>query len=320
MKIVIGGASGLIGKRLVSALRNRGDEVCELVRSQQGPAAIRASNTDDQQPWDGATQGAWVARIDGADAVINLSGANIGKGRWTESRKKEILASRVDSTRALVTAMRSARERPKMFLSASAVGYYGPRGDEVLDEQASPGTDFLADVCVAWEAEAHAAEQLVVRVSIIRTGIVLASSGEGSALDQLSLPFKLFVGGPVGDGKQWVPWIHIEDEIAACLWALDHADFAGPFNAAAPGIANMDQFSAALGRALHRPSWFHVPNAALHLALGEFADTVTHGQRTEPAKLLASGFQFRYPSLELALRNLVSKDTLPSHPEARPNA
>jgi uncharacterized protein (TIGR01777 family) len=320
MKIVIGGASGLIGKRLVSALRSRGDEVCELVRSQQGPAAIRASNTDDQQPWDGATQGAWVARIDGADAVVNLSGANVGKGRWTESRKKEILSSRIDSTRAFVTAMRSARERPKVFLSASAVGYYGARGDEILDEQASAGTDFLAEVCVAWEAEAAAAEQLGVRVAMARTGIVLAPSGEGSALDQLSLPFKLFVGGPVGDGKQWVPWIHIEDEIAACLWALDHADFAGPFNAAAPGIANMDQFSAALGTALNRPSWFHVPNAALHLALGEFADTVTHGQRTAPAKLLASGFQFRHPKLEQALRDLVSKDKLSSHPEARPHA
>ncbi len=219
MRIVIGGANGLLGKRLLRALRERGDEAVALVRGAGGVG----KDGGVYAVWDGRTVAPnWSRFVEGADAVINLAGANVGAQRWSEARKQEIRSSRIDSTRALVAALRTATQRPAVFLCASAVGYYGSRGDETLDESAPPGRDFLASVCADWEAEANAAAPLPVRVVALRTGIVLAPEGEGSALDQLLLPFKLFVGGPVGSGKQWFPWIHIEDEIAAILWALDH--------------------------------------------------------------------------------------------------
>ncbi len=309
MKIVIGGASGLIGKRLVRALRARGDQVVELVRAHDGAAEPgQPRNTESRQQWDGRSQGAWVACIEGADAVINLSGASIGEKRWTDERKKEIEDSRVESTRALVSAMRVAGERPKVFVCASAVGYYGPREGEPVDETARPGSDFLAEVCVAWEAEARSAEQLGVRAVMVRTGIVLAPEGEHSALDQLAMPFKLFVGGKVGSGKQWFPWIHVDDEVAVFLHALNHPDLHGPINACAPGIQTMEEFSRSLGAAMHRPSWLPVPSAALHLALGEFANSITTGQRAVPAKLASSGYRFRFPDLDVALDDLLHRE------------
>lgn len=302
MKIVVGGASGLIGKRLVARLRERGDDVVALVRRGGGdPAWARGARLVE---WDGQTQGPWAAEVDGASGVVNLAGASVSGKRWSETYKQEILRSRVDSTRALVEAMRAAKNKPRVFVNGSAVGYYGGRGDEVLDESAAPGADFLASVVKAWEAAALAAEALSVRVVLLRTGVVLAA--EGGALPLMLPPFKAFVGGPIGSGKQWLPWIHIEDEVSLLVWAIDH-DLRGPVNAAAPGVETMEAFCKALGRVLRRPSWAKVPAAALRIALGEFATVLTEGQRVVPSKAQRSGFRFAFDRSEAALADVLAK-------------
>ncbi|GAC1348110.1 MAG: TIGR01777 family oxidoreductase [Myxococcales bacterium] len=302
MKIVVGGASGLIGKRLVARLAARGDEVVALVRTTAGdPPWARGVR---RVAWDGKQSGPWAAELDGAGAVVNLAGASVSGKRWSESYKQEILASRVDSTRALVQAMGAAAQKPRVFVSGSAVGYYGGRGDEPLDESAAPGDGFLAGVVRAWEAEAVAAEALGVRVALLRTGVVLAA--EGGALPQMLPPFKAFVGGPVGSGKQWFPWIHVDDEVSLLVWAIDR-DLRGPVNAAAPGVETMEAFCKSLGRVLHRPSWAKVPAAALRLAVGEFATVLTEGQRVVPGKAAQSGFRFRFERSEAALADLLAR-------------
>ena len=268
MRVAIAGASGLIGTELSKALQARGDEVVKLPRGS--------------------------ADIAGADVVVNLAGASVGGKRWSPSYKKEILESRVLTTRRIVEA------RPRVLINASAVGYYGGRGDEVLDESASPGADFLAGVVVEWEKEAAKASS---RVVMLRTGIVL--SKHGGALQQMLPPFKAFVGGPIGSGKQWFPWIHIADEVGAILWAIDRAELSGPVNLVAPGIVTMKDFATALGKALHRPSLFPVPAGPLKVLLGEFAGVLLEGQRAIPRKLLDSGFNFRFPDLDAALADIL---------------
>src|SRR5437899_6756669 len=244
MRVVVAGASGLIGSGLTRALRERGDAAVALPRFASGP---------------------WS--VEGADAVVNLAGASVAGKRWTPAYKKEIEESRVLATRALVDAIRAAQRKPRVLINASAVGYYGGRGDEILDESAAPGADFLANLSRQWEAEAQRAP---VRSVQLRTGIVL--SARGGALGKMVPPFKAFVGGPIGSGKQWFPWIHIADEIGAILWCLDHDAISGPVNLVAPGIVTMKAFAEALGRALHRPSWAPVPVAALRIAVGEMAE------------------------------------------------
>jgi uncharacterized protein (TIGR01777 family) len=257
-------------------LHERGDEVTALPRF-------------GTVPW----------HVDGAGAVVNLAGANLSARRWSPAFKKEIRDSRVLPTRALVEAIRGAARRPRVLVNASAVGFYGGRGDEVLEESASAGADFLSGVVQAWEAEARNADLRSVQV---RTGIVL--SKRGGALQPMLPPFKAFVGGPIGSGKQWFPWIHLADEVAAILWAIDHEAIAGPVNLVAPGIVTMKEFANGLGRALHRPAAFPVPGAALKLLLGEFAEVVLEGQRAVPKKLLDSGFRFRFTDVGAALSNL----------------
>lgn len=274
MKVVIAGASGLIGTELQGALRERGDEVVALPRYLRGPWSVA-----------------------GAEAVVNLAGANLSAKRWSPQFKQEILDSRVRTTRALVEAIRGAAQKPRVLLNASAVGFYGPR-DEPADESAPPGSDYLSGVVTAWEAEAQKAD---VRSVQVRTGIVL--SKKGGALAPMLPPFKAFVGGPIGSGRQWFPWIHLADEVSAILWCIDH-DLAGPVNLVAPGIVTMKQFAAALGRALHRPAVFPLPGAALKLLLGEFAEVVLEGQHAVPRKLLDSGFPFRFRELDEALHDL----------------
>ena len=276
MRVLVAGASGLIGTHLKQALRERGDEVLSLPRFRSAP---------------------WS--VDAAEAVVNLAGASVAGKRWTPAYKREIEDSRVRSTRALVEAIAAAGKKPRVLVNASAVGYYGGRGDEVLDESAGPGADFLASVVRKWEAEAQRAP---IRSVQLRTGIVL--SAKGGALEKMLPPFKAFVGGPIGSGKQWFPWIHIADEVGAILWAIDRADVSGPLNLAAPGIVTMKDFAKALGRALHRPSWAPVPAAPLKILLGEFASVLLTGQRAVPKKLLDSGFRFRFPELDAALRDL----------------
>lgn len=276
MNVMVAGASGLIGTELVKALRARGDQVLALPR--HGSAS-------------------W--QVDGFDAVVNLAGANLSSKRWSPGFKKEILESRVATTRSLVEAIDKAARKPRVLVNASAVGFYGSRGDETLDESGAPGSDFLSGVVQAWEAEA---QKSTVRSVQIRTGIVLST--KGGALQPMLPPFKAFVGGPIGSGKQWFPWIHIADEVGAILWCLDH-QVSGPVNLVSPGIVNMKDFAKALGRALHRPSAFPLPGAALKLLLGEFAEVVLDGQRAVPKKLFDAGFRFRFTDVNAALRDLL---------------
>jgi len=275
MRVVVAGASGLIGSALTRALRERGDAAAALPRFASAP---------------------WT--VEGADAVVNLAGASVAGKRWSPAYKKEIEQSRVLTTRAVVDAIRAAQRKPRVLINASAVGYYGGRGDEVLDESAAPGADFLANVGRQWEAEAQRAP---VRSVQLRAGIVL--SARGGALEKMLPPFKAFVGGPVGSGRQWFPWIHLADEVAAILWCIDR-EVTGPVNLAAPGIVTMKEFAKALGRALHRPSWAPVPAAPLRILLGEFASALLEGQRAVPKKLLDSGFRFRFDNVDAALRDL----------------
>ncbi|HYV64721.1 MAG TPA: TIGR01777 family oxidoreductase [Myxococcales bacterium] len=292
MKVVIGGANGLIGSDLTRVLRARGDAVIALVRKPKDPAEVK---------WDGRTVP--PGALQGADAAVNLSGASIAARRWSEAYKKEIVDSRVQTTRAFVEGMRAVRPRPRVFVNASAVGAYGGRGDEVLTEDSARGADFLAGVCKESEAEALRGEELGVRTVLLRTGVVLAR--QGGALKQMLPPFKAFVGGPIGTGRQWFPWIHLADEVGIILWALA-GSVSGPVNAVSPNPVRMKDFAQALGASLHRPAVFSVPALVLRLGLGEMAEVLLEGQRAVPRKALSSGYQFRYGQLDAALRDLVA--------------
>jgi len=293
VKIAVAGANGLIGSHLVRALRDRGDEVVALVRSPRAPGDVR---------WDPGSAGEWTRAIDGCDAVVNLAGANVGAKRWSEGYKREIRESRIRSTRALVDAMAAARSKPRVFVSASAVGYYGGRGDEEVTESTPAGNDFLAQVCRDWEAEASRAEQLGVRTVLLRTGVVLDQSD--GALKKMIPPFKAFVGGPIGSGRQWVPWIHIDDEVGIILWAID-GGARGPVDAVSPNPARMKDFAREIGRALGRPSLFPVPGAALRLAVGEMAEVLLDGQKASARKAVEGGYRFRFGDLPGALRDVL---------------
>ncbi|MBI2095560.1 MAG: TIGR01777 family protein [Candidatus Omnitrophica bacterium] len=247
--------------------------------------------------------GEWPSLVDGAHAVINLAGAPIAEKRWTPRRKKELIQSRLGATRALVDAMAQAKDRPKVFLSASAVGYYGAHGDETLDEASPAGSGFLADLCREWERQALKARAHGVRVVLLRTGIVL--SPRGGALAKMLPLFRLGLGGPMGSGRQWMSWIHIDDEVGGIHKALEDGSIQGPVNLTAPDPVSMGGFARTLGKTLHRPALFPVPGFALKLLLGEMSGMLLTGQRVRPGKLLAGGFSFRYPTLESSLVDLL---------------
>jgi uncharacterized protein (TIGR01777 family) len=293
MRIVITGGTGLIGGAVAQDMGGAGHEVVILSRDlskvKKLPPGTRAVQ------WDGKTGQGWSSLLDGDTAIVHLAGESIAAGRWTESRKRRIRDSRVES-------IRQAKEKPKTLLQGSAVGFYGPRGDEVITEGHPPGSDFLADVCVDWEASTAGAEGLGVRRALLRTGIVL--SPDGGALPKMSLPFKLGAGGPLGGGRQWVPWIHLADEVGAIRFLLERDDARGPFNLTAPQPLTNRDFSRALGKALHRPSLAPAPGFALRLMLGEMADMLLNGQRAVPQRLLEMGYAFRFPEALQALRNL----------------
>jgi uncharacterized protein (TIGR01777 family) len=289
MRVVVAGGTGFIGRPLVSALLLRGDEVVVLSRSgsPHPPSGAQVVRWSDE----------WRAAVGRADAVVNLAGESIAAGRWSPARKRRILESRVLATRSLAGAMAAGR----VLVSASAVGYYGPRGDEPVTEADSAGSDFLSEVCLAWEAEATRAAEAGARVVLPRFGLVLA--GDGGALPRMALPFRLFAGGPLGGGRQWVPWIHRDDAVALLLLLLDRAEAQGPVNAVGPAPLRSRDFAAELGRALGRPSWLTAPAPLLRLALGEAADgLLLSGQRALPAKAQALGFRFRHPTARQALR------------------
>ena len=297
MRIVIAGGSGFIGEPLVKRLIARGDDVAVLSRN---PAKVRAGRG---LQWDGRTQGAWSQEAASADAIVNLSGENVGEGRWTDERKKKLIASRLDSTGAIVEALRNAPPRERVFVSASAVGYYGVRGDEELDETGSRGSGFLAELVEQWEAAARAAEPLA-RLVILRFGVALAA--DGGALQKMLLPFKLGAGGPVGNGRQWLSWIDRDDAVRLVEWAIDNRSVRGTYNATAPAPVQNRDFARAAGRALRRPAFMPAPAFALRLAFGQMADEVLlGGQRVVPRRAEREGFRFDIPTLDASLARQV---------------
>jgi uncharacterized protein len=296
VKIVIAGGTGFLGRPLTDRLVSDGHKVVILTR---GVAAkIPAARTVVWSP-DGTAE-AWASAIDGADAVINLAGESIAGRRWSDSHKKQILYTRIRATRSLAAAIARATWPPSVLISGSAVGYYGPLGDELAVETTPAGSDFLADVCQQWEAEATRAASPRTRVVCIRTGLVLERNG--GALPQMLPPFKFGAGGPVGSGRQYWSWIHRSDWIDLVRWAIRTDAASGPLNATAPEPVRNAEFAHALGRALHRPSFMPAPAFALRLLLGEMADALLlSGQRAVPAKAGTLGFSFSYTRLDDAL-------------------
>lgn len=300
-RVIVTGATGLIGKPLCKRLRERGYTVVAFSRSPD--KARNKVEAAEYVAWKPEENGQWSAAVDGAYAVINLAAAGLYDKRWTEKFKREIRESRVIGTRGLVEAIGRAKQRPKALINASAVGIYGPRGLERVDESASLGNDFLANVCKDWEAEATRAERYGARVVLLRSGVVLEPS-EG-ALRQLMLPYKFFVGGPILPGNQWLSWIHIDDQIGIILRALEDDQIRGPLNAVAPNAQTNAAFARTLGKVMGRPSLFPVPGFAVRLIVGEVASTVTTGQYVVPKKALDHGYQFRFSDSEAALRDLL---------------
>jgi uncharacterized protein len=302
MKIVIAGGSGFLGRPLAAALADHGHEVVTLTR---GDAPRRGHTRSRAVTWtpDG-TVGAWSTEIDGAGAVVNLAGESIAGKRWSAAQKARILESRVQATRSLAGAIVAASAPPSVFVSGSAVGYYGPHGEEIVTEDTPPGSDFLANVCVQWEAEARRAATARTRVVCVRTGVVLEK--DGGALPQMMLPFKFGAGGPVGSGRQYIPWIHRTDWVALTEWAIGTAAAIVAINGTAPTPVTNAEFARALGRAMRRPAFMPAPGFALRLALGEMADALLlSGQRAVPARPEKLGFTFRYPRIEEALAAIV---------------
>jgi uncharacterized protein (TIGR01777 family) len=306
-RVAVTGASGLIGPRLVAGLHAHGWQVTALSRDPERARAKLAGPA--AQPleavaWDPLREPAPAEALAGRDAVVHLAGEPIAQ-RWTAPAKRAIRESRVVGTRNLIEGLRALPDsRPRALVSSSAIGYYGPHGEEPLDEEAPVGRDFLAQVCAEWEAEAQAAADLGVRVVQVRTGIVLDRGG--GALAQMLTPFRLGVGGPVAGGKQFISWIHPEDLVGLMVAALEDESWRGAVNATAPSPVTNGEFSKALGRALHRPALLPVPELALRLLYGEMAEIVTTGARVLPAKPLMLGYRFRHPELEGALRSALA--------------
>jgi uncharacterized protein (TIGR01777 family) len=294
MNVTLTGATGLIGRRLVEALKARGDRVTVLSRS---PEQARAALGVEAIAWDPIAGPAPRDALDGRDAVVHLAGEPVAQ-RWTAAAKQAIRRSREVGTRHVVAGLLEAEPRPAALVSASAVGYYGPHGDEVVEESTPPGDDFLARTCVSWEAEAAKAAPLGVRVVHLRTGVVLDRSG--GALKTMLPPFKAGVGGPVAGGGQYLPWIHVDDIVGLYLAALD-GDWSGAYNGSAPEPVTNKAFSKALGRALHRPAFAPVPALAVKLLFGEMSEIITEGQRAGPVRPLQEGYVYRHPDLDAAL-------------------
>jgi uncharacterized protein len=298
MRVLVTGASGMIGSSVSDALLGRGDEVVGLTRD---PHRARSTNpTITWHAWNPALERPPADAVEGVDGVINLVGESINQ-RWTEDARRRIRESRVQATHNLVQAIAAADDRPTALVSQSAVGYYGDRGEAIVDEETPPGSSFDARVCVDWEAEAREAENAGVRVVVTRSAPILDK--RGGLLKQLLLPFRLGVGGPIAGGDQYLPWIHVEDEVAVLLWALGDERAAGPINSASPEPVTNREFARTFGRVLNRPAVVPVPKLALRALLGgELTEAVSGGQRAVPRRALDLGFEFRHPRLEEALR------------------
>jgi len=299
MRVMITGATGFIGTALCRALH----EDYELIALSRNAEVARRSigHLAKVVRWDARTSDGWDGEADGALAIINLAGENVGSGRWNEARKSRILQSRLDAATAVVDAIKKLHSKPKVVVQASATGYYGSREDEQLDETSTPGKGFLASLCRRVEGFADQIEDLGVRCAVIRTGVVLGR--DGGALAKLIMPFRFYLGGYLGSGRQWFPWISLEDAVAAIKFLIESEHLGGVFNLTAPQPVTMKEFCVTLGRILHRPAWLRVPGFVGRLILGEMADEMLlSGQRVLPKRLLAAGFEFKYPDVEKALR------------------
>lgn len=308
MRVVITGGTGLIGRALAESLLEEGHQAVLVARragrARNLPAGARVVQ------WDGASAAGWGVEVDGADAVVNLAGASLaGDGllgipfqRWTRERKEIILSSRVRAGQAVVEAIAAAAQRPKVLIQSSAVGYYGT-GEDAVDEQALPGTDFLARVCQAWEGSTQAVESMGVRRVVVRTALVL--SHRGGLFPIMVLPFRLFIGGRLGSGRAWFPWIHIRDQVRAIRYLMENPRASGAFNLVAPEAVRSADFTRTLARVLHRPAVLPIPAFLLRLGLGEKSTLVLEGQRPTPRRLTELGFTFEYRELERALRHLL---------------
>jgi len=312
MKILITGGSGLIGRPLIDALLMDGHQLSALTRnpnkfSTDLPVGFQAVN------WDGVSPEGWNHIIEETDAVINLAGESIAgqslpsilTKRWNKTQKQRIKKSRQDIGKALTESIMAASRKPGVFIQASAVGYYGPQGEDAIYESAPAGKDYLAEVCQAWEASTAEVEGMGIRRVILRTGLVLAS--DGGILPIMLLPFRLFVGGPIGGGKQYIPWIHIQDQVNAIRFLLTTETAQGPFNLSAPNPVSNAEFGRNSGQVLGRPNLVPTPGFALKLALGEKASLVLDGQQAIPKRLLEAGFEFKFENLEAALQNLITQ-------------
>jgi len=298
---VVTGGSGLIGRALVAdlATEHRVEVLSRTPRRVAGlPPGVGVA------AWDGIDADRLARRIDGADAVVHLAGENIGQGRWTKGRKRLLVDSRVRSSAAVAVAFARADRPPATLLQGSAIGFYGPHGTEEIAEEAPCGEGFLADLCRQWEVASAAVEAAGTRRVVVRTGVVLAR--DGGALPRMLLPFRLFLGGPLGTGRQFLSWIHLADEVGAIRFLLDNVDLRGTFNLTSPGAVTQHEFASSLGRRLRRPSRLPTPSVALRLALGEQASIALEGQRVVPRRLLGAGFSCRWPELDPALADLLS--------------
>jgi hypothetical protein len=300
MRIIITGGTGLIGQALSTNLAAEDHHVIVLSRSPESappmPAGIRVVQ------WNARTTDGWGDLADGADAIVNLAGASLNR-RWTQRNKRLIRDSRLNAGRAVVDAVEKAETKPGVVIQASGAGAYGPRGDDLVTETTSFGGGFLGRTAMAWEASTAPVETSGVRRAVIRSGVVL--SNQGGAFPLLALPHRLFVGGPLGSGEQWLPWIHMEDEVRAIRFLIENEPAAGPFNLSAPQPVTNAEFSRLMGKVMHRPAFLRVPAFAIRLVLGEMSTVVLHGQRAIPERLLALGFQFRFPDPEPALCDLL---------------
>jgi hypothetical protein len=305
MRVIITGGTGLIGKALANSLAHDHHEVIVLSRNKNKTSGLAGGVQVVE--WDARTAQGWGALADGAGAIINLAGESIaGEGfppsRWTPERKRRIRDSRVNAGRAITEAVKAANNKPSVLIQSSAVGYYGTHGDQDITEDAPLGSDFLADVSQEWEAATAEVEKMGVRRVIIRTGIVLST--KGGVLPLMALPFRLFAGGPIGSGKQQIPWIHIDDQIGAIRFLMENAAARGAYNLSAPNPLSNAEFGKAIGRALGRPSFFPTPGIAFKLAFGELAMLLLEGQRAVPRRLQEAGYAFQYADADAALKDL----------------
>ena len=309
MRIIITGGTGLIGEALTRSLLSDGHAVQVLTRN---PSRTKASAEGLQYvQWDGRTAQGWGDLASGADAIVNLAGEGIADGRWSKQRRNRILQSRLDAGAAVMAAISAAPVKPRALVQASAVGYYGPRANEMINESASPGSDWLSHVVWEWENATASAARLGVRRTVARTGVVF--SLKGGAFPKMKLPFDMiFAGGPLGSGDQYIPWIHIEDEVRALRFLIENAATEGVYNLSAPTPVTYDQFAATMGEVMGRTSFMPAPAFALKAVLGDMASILLTGQRVVPARLLEAGFKFQYPELAPALRSVLNKQAAPA--------